>query len=321
MSGLGAVERSESHLASSAARAAPVPSAAKAAEHTPTPEAIENEANKIAGGPGSPVKPNDPALKTESEAAADRTPQENRNELASRSDNTPETNMDKNGKVGEQKPEDTEKLKDQNTKQEQTLSDKMKTPAGIALIAALGLTLALVLKFVIQAALDAKACTDCRDFKITVKSINPVPVSTALSIITFGLKKPNSIEVSWSAPTDYEPLEGKESFTFKDTGLSELDGQTFTIDKVVSKGVVQMNINTDTSDLKGSKGEINPNCADFNSRFNQQVDDAAAAAGNFLGSFFKGLTNNMGTLFLVIGICVLLFFVFKFSDQDHKTVK
>ena len=311
MSDLGAVERTESHVASSAARAEPVPSAAEAAEHTPTPQAIENSANKIAAEPGSSVKPNDPALKTESEAAGARSSQENRDLLAP-SDHPPETNMDKNGKVGEQKPEDTEKLKKDNDDQEKGIKDKLNTAAGIALIAALGLTLALVLKFIIQAALDAKACTDCRDFKITVKSINPVPVSTVLSIITFGLMKPNSIEVSWSAPTDYEPLEGKESFTFKDTGLSELDGQTFNIDKVVSKGVVQMNINTDTSDMTGTKGEINPNCADFNARFNQQVDDAAAAAGNFLGSFFKGFTDNMGTVFLVIGICVLLFFVFKF---------
>ena len=292
-------------------------SAAAAAKATPTPATINNRvANDLPPG----VKPDDPEVKSAVDDAAARSPAENRDALGTGKDNTiPEANVDDAGKVGAQKPEDTQKLKEQNTKQEQSIKDKMKTPAGIAIIAALGLTLALVLKFIIKGALEAKKCTDCRDYKITVKSIKPAPVETPVIGSFFGLIKPSSIEVAWSAPTDYEPLEGKESFTFKDTGFAELDGQTFTVDKLVSKGVVRMGMNMDTTDFKGSKGSIQPNCADFNARFNDQVNQAGQAAGDFLGSFLKGASQNMGTLFLVIGVCVLLYVAIKFFGSQGSS--
>jgi hypothetical protein len=246
-------------------------------------------------------------LKPAEDKVNSQSPQENREDLAPNAPQSKpkEENVDEKGKVNEQKTEDSDKLRKNNDDQNQTLSNKLKTPEGIALLAALALTLALALKFIISAALAAQACTDCRDFKISVKSINPSAMNPIIGFFT----KPSTVDVAYSAPTDYQPLEGKESFTFKDTGLTEMDGQTFTVDKVISNGLVQMKCGTsDCSDMKSTKGSINPNCADFNSRFNDQVDQAAAAVGDAAGSFLNGIMGNMGTILFVVLACVVLYF-------------
>jgi hypothetical protein len=211
------------------------------------------------------------------------------------------------GPVGPQKTGSNKDQEDLNGKQESALTKKLKTPAGIALVAALGLTLAVVIAFIVKAAEAAKACTDCRDFKITITSIKPTPSSIPL---IGGLFKPSTVDVAYTCPTNYEPLEGKESFTFKDTGFPEMDDMTFTVEKVLGKNKVQVKCGTDDcSDLSGTKGAINPNCADFNARFNDQVQKAAEAVGDTGKSLFKGLFKNMGTVFFVIIVCVVFYFI------------
>ena len=211
------------------------------------------------------------------------------------------------GPIGPQKTGSNKEQEDANAKQKTDLEAKLKTGKGIAIIAALGLTLAITLAFIIKAALAAKECTDCRDFKITITSIKPTPSSIPL---IGGLFKPTTVDVAYTCPTNYEPLEGKESFTFKDTGFPEMDDMTFTVEKVLGKNKVQVKCGTvDCSDLSGTKGLINPNCADFNARFNDQIEQAAEAAGDTAGSLFKGLFKNMGTVLFVIAIGIGFFFL------------
>jgi hypothetical protein len=211
------------------------------------------------------------------------------------------------GPIGPQKTGSNKDQEDLNAKQESALTKKLKTPAGIALVAALGLTLAIVIAFIVKAAEAAKACTDARDFKITITSIKPTPSSIPL---IGGLFKPSTVDVAYTCPTNYEPLEGKESFTFKDTGFPEMDDMTFTVEKVLGKNKVQVKCGTDDcSDLSGTKGAINPNCADFSARFNDQIEKAAEAAGDSAGSLFKGLFKNMGTVLFVIAIGIGFFFL------------
>ena len=219
------------------------------------------------------------------------------------------------GPVGPQKTGSNKDQEDLNAKQESALTKKLKTPAGIALVAALGLTLAVTLAFIIKAALAAKECTDCRDFKITITSIKPTPSSIPL---IGGLFKPSTVDVAYTCPTNYEPLEGKETFTFKDTGFPEMDDMTFTVEKVLGKNKVQVKCGTDDcSDLSGTKGAINPNCADFNARFNREVEKAAEAAGDTAGSLFKGLFKNMGTVLFVIAICIGFVYFMSFLSKSN----
>jgi hypothetical protein len=121
------------------------------------------------------------------------------------------------------------------------------------------------------------------------------------------------VDVSYTAPSKYEPIEGKETLNFKDTGIVEMDGLAFKIEKVLSSGLVQVKCGaSDCTDMSSTKGLISPNCGEFSDYFNQEVNDAAAATGDVFGSFFKGFTGNMGTIFLVIGIIVLLYFAYSF---------
>jgi hypothetical protein len=286
---------------SSAAGAAKVgsnASAVKAASNTPSAATIKAASTKEGEAAGLSKQQQD-QLPAESERVAGNTPAENKTELSGK-ESTPDP-------IAEKPVGTTKEQKDANAAQEKTLKDKLKSPAGIALIAALGLTIALVTAFIVKAAEAAAACTDCRDFKITITSIKPTPSTIPL---IGGLFKPSTVDVSYSCPTNYEPLEGKESFTFKDTGFPELDGQTFTVDTVLGKNKVQVKCGGgDCSGLDGSKGTINPNCADFSDRFNDQVEKAGEAAGGTIGSAFKGIFKNMGTALFVIGICVLFYFL------------
>jgi len=218
------------------------------------------------------------------------------------------------GPIGPQKPGNNKEQEALNTKQQNDAEAMMKTAKGAVIIAALGLTLAVTILFIVKAAEAAKACTDCRDFKITITSIKPTPGGIPVVGSLFGLIKPSTVDVAYTCPTNYEPLEGKESFTFKDTGFPEMDDMTFTVDKVLGKNKVQVKCGTDDcSDLKGTKGAINPNCADFNARFNKEVEKAAEAAGDAakgLGKGLgKGLFQNMGTILFVVGVCVMLYFL------------
>ena len=235
-----------------------------------------------------------------------KTQQENKNDLLGGNKPDPKSKKNKDGTLGKQDEADSADLATNNKTQEKSLKDMILTPKGIAILAALGLTLALTLTFIIKAALAAKACTDCRDYKINITDIKPSPSTIPL---IGGLFNPTMVDVSYTAPTEYEPLEGKESFTFKDTGFPELDGQTMTVEKVLGKNKVRVKCGSDDcSAISGKTGTINPNCADFNDRFNREIEKAAEGAGNAAGSLFKGLFKNLGTALFVIAICFGLYF-------------
>ena len=249
---------------------------------------------------------------------ANKSAQENKNDLVGGNKKDPKSNTGKDGKVGKQDPKDSADLRKNNDAQQKSLRDKLLTPTGLAIIAALGLTLAVAIAFIVQAALEANACTDCRDFKITITDIRPFRSETPIvGALMNAVTSPSSIIVTYTAPTDYEPIEGKESFTFKDTGFPELDDQTMTIEEVVGKNKVKLPCgSSDCSELVGKKGSINPNCADFNDRFNKQVEDAAEGAGEGIGSFFKGLMKNFATFAFIALICIGLYLAIKFFNQQ-----
>jgi len=208
--------------------------------------------------------------------------------------------------IGEQKPGTNKEQTDAGNAQEKTLTDKLKTPAGIALIAALSITLAVTLAFIAKAVAKLHACIDCRDFKITITSIKSTP-STIPLIGQF--LTPSTVDVSYTCPTDYVPIAGKETFTFKDTGIPGIDDQTFVIEQVLGKNSVQIKCgSSDCSAIDGKKGAINPNCADFNDQFNEQVKNAAKGTGEVLGSVLGGIFKNMGTFLFIIGVCFVAYF-------------
>jgi len=249
---------------------------------------------------------------------ANKSTQENKNDLLGGNKKDPKSNTGKDGKVGKQDPNNTPDLKKNNEAQQKSLRDKLLTPTGLAIIAAIGLTLAVAIAFIVKAAEEAQACTDCRDFKITITDIKPFRSETPIvGALMNAVTSPSSIIVTYTAPTDYEPIEGKESFTFKDTGFPELDDQTMTIEEVVGKNKVKLPCgSSDCSELVGKKGSINPNCADFNDRFNKQVEDAAEGAGEGIGSFFKGLMKNFATFAFIALICIGLYLAIKFFNQQ-----
>lgn len=304
--------------AASTARALP---GAPAPARMPTPDAAISRAGSNAAAEAAKLPGATPEsiakAKADAEAAArDQPPVTSAGDGARQLTNTEGNDI---GPVGKQEAGSGPTNKAENAKQESALAAKMKTPAGIALIAALGLTIALVVTFSVKAAEAAAACNDCKDYKITITSINPTPGGIPVFGDFFGMIKPSTVDVAYTCPTSYEPLEGKESFTFKDTGMPEFDDQTYKIEKVLGKNKVQVKCGaSDCSGLTGKKGSINPNCADFNDRFNDQVEKAGEAAGSTLGSFFKGATQNMGTVIFVIIICVVFYFIFSALASSGK---
>ena len=305
-----------------AARAAPGGGAARAAPtRMPTGDAAISRAGTTAAEAAAKIPGATPEsiakAKADAEEAAKNqpavtSPGDGARQLTGTEDKPP-------GPIDKQDLNSGSKNEEENTKQENALTEKLKTPAGIALVAALGLTIALVITFSVKAAEAAKACNDCKDFKITITSINPTAGGVPVLGDFFGMIKPSTVDVAYTCPTSYEPLEGKESFTFKDTGMPEFDDQTFTVEKVLGKNKVQVKCgSSDCSGLTGKKGSINPNCADFNDRFNDQVEKAGEAAGNTLGSFFKGVTSNMGTVIFVIIICVAFYMIFSSMASSNS---
>lgn len=302
-------------------------STAGATRNVPSPKARVDRARAGAELDAKMKGKSDAEIKKAGDDAADiaktrakKSDAENKKDLLDGNRKDPKSNTGKDGKVGKQDPNNTPDLKKNNEVQQKTLRDKLLTPTGIAIIAALGLTLAVAIAFIVKAAEEAQACTDCRDFKITITDIRPARSETpVVGALMNAVTSPSSIIVTYTAPTDYEPIEGKESFTFKDTGFPELDDQTMTIEEVVGKNKVKLPCGTsDCSELVGKKGSINPNCADFNDRFNKQVEDAAEGAGTTAGSFFKGLMKNFATFAFIILICVGLYYAAQFFLQQQQ---
>ena len=294
---------------------APAPSRAIVA---PTPAAAKNRANVEANRPDSGVDLNDPAKKqeldAENEAAAGRSSTENQALLTGKNDRTPEQNeasaRDGDGNIDKQdkSTETQENRNNTDTDQEKSIKDKLKTPAGIALIAALGLTIALVTTLLVMSGEDLKAC---KEAKITVTKIEPSPVGTGIGrYIPFlsRIVKPKTIDVTYTCTTDYQPIAGKESLTFHDTGFPEFDEIAIAVKKVVSKNKIQLECGTnDCSDFNGTKGSADPNCGDFSDYFNQQVQDAAKGTGDFFGNIASGFADNWSSWLFIIMLCVGLY--------------
>ena len=293
------------------ARAPPTPAAAKKAAG----QRAEADAKARGDSPEAQAKAREDA-EAEAEAAANRTPEENQDELSGANNRTPEQNeasgRQDDGAIGKQdKSPDAQKKRDQTDgEQEKAIESKWKTPAGIALIAALGLTLALVTAFLIKAGENLKAC---KEAKITVTKIEPSPVGTGLGrYIPFlsSIVKPKTVDISYTCTTSYQPIAGKESLTFYDTGFPEFDEMAMAIKKVLAKNKIQVECGTDDcSDFKGTKGRAEPNCGDFADYFDKEVQDAAKDTGEFFGNLMKGFADNWSTWLFVILICVGIFFL------------
>lgn len=283
-----------------------------------TPSAAKNRANVEANKPGSGVDVNNPKAKeeldAETEAAAGRTPEENQGELTGANNRTGEQNevsgRQDDGTIGkqDQSPAAQKKRDDTDAAQEKGIKDKLKTPAGIALIAALGLTIALVTTMLALAGEDLKAC---KEAKITVTKIEPSPVGTGVGrYVPFlsSIVKPKTVDITYTCTTSYQPIAGKESLTFSDTGFPEFDGVAVAVKKVIAKNKIQTECGTDDcSDFKGKKGSAKPNCGDFADYFNQQVQDAAKGTGDFFGNIASGFADNWSSWLFIILICVGLF--------------
>jgi hypothetical protein len=285
-----------------------------------TPAAAKNRAGVEANKPDSGLDMKNPRTKeeldAETEAAAGRSPQENQGELAGTNNRTQEQNeasgRQDDGTIGNQdkSPGAQKKRDDTDAAQEKSIKDKLKTPAGIALIAALGLTLALVTMFLAKAGENLKAC---KEAKITVSKIEPSPVGTGLGrYIPFlsSIVKPKTVDISYTCTTNYQPIAGKESLTFYDTGFPEFDEVAMAVKKVLAKNKIQVECGADDcSDFKGTKGRAEPNCGDFSDYFDKEVQDAAKDTGEFFGNLMKGFADNWSTWLFVILICVGIFFL------------
>jgi hypothetical protein len=285
-----------------------------------TSAAAKNRANAEANKPDSGLDMNNPRTKedldAETEAAAARTPEANQKELSGANNRTQEQNdasgRQDDGTTGkqDQSPETQKKRDETDAAQEKSIKEKLKTPAGIALIAALGLTLALVTAFLVKAGENLKAC---KEAKITVTKIEPSPVGTGLGrYIPFlsSIVKPKTVDISYTCTTKYQPIAGKESLTFYETGFPEFDEVAMAVKKVLAKNKIQVECGTDDcSDFKGTKGRAEPNCGDFADYFDKEVQDAAKDTGEFFGNLVKGFADNWSTWLFVILICVGLFFL------------
>ena len=283
-----------------------------------TPAAARNRAGVEANKPDSGLDMKNPRTKeeldAETEAAAGRSPDENQQELAGTNNRTQEQNeasgRQDDGTIGNQdkSPGAQKKRDDTDAAQEKSIKDKLKSPAGIALIAALGLTIALVTTLLALAAEDLKAC---KEAKITVTKIEPSPVGTGVGrYIPFlsSIVKPKTVDITYTCSTKYQPIAGKESLTFHDTGFPEFDEVAVAVKKVVAKNKIQVECGTDDcSDFKGTKGRAEPNCGDFADYFNQQVQDAAKGTGDFFGNIASGFADNWSSWLFIILICVGLY--------------
>lgn len=316
---------------SNVARKFDTPSATRTGGGAPTqaarPPSNPNVARKSAGdkaaadakargdSPEAQAKAREDA-EAEADAVAGNTPEQNQAELSGTNNRTQDQNdasaRQDDGTTGGQdkSPGAQKKRDDTDAAQEKSIKDKLKTPAGIALIAALGLTIALVTTLLALAAEDLKAC---KEAKITVTKIEPSPVGTGVGrYIPFlsSIVKPKTVDVTYTCSTKYQPIAGKESLTFYDTGFPEFDEVAVAVKKVVSKNKIQVECGADDcSDFKGTKGRAEPNCGDFADYFNQQVQDAAKGTGDFFGNLASGFADNWSSWLFIILICVGLFFL------------
>ena len=255
-------------------------------------------------------------LDAETDAAAKRSQTENQDALTGTKDRTDAQNAASgrqgDGTTGKQdkSPEAQKNRDDTDAAQEKGIKDKLKTPAGIALIVALGLTLALVATLLGLAGEELKKC---KEASITVTKIEPSPPGNIANYIPFFSRviKPKTVDITYTCNNSYQPIAGKESLTFSGTGFPEFDDLAIVVKKNVSANKFQIECGVDDcSDFKGTKGAAKPNCGDFADYFDKKIQDAAAGTGDFFGDLMSSFAGNWTTwLFvaaIVIGVVMLV---------------
>ena len=248
--------------------------------------------------------------------ARTRDPAENQQALTGTKDRTDAQNAASgrqgDGTTGKQdkSPEAQKNRDDTDAAQEKGIKDKLKTPAGIALIVALGLTLALVATLLGLAGEELKKC---KEASITVTKIEPSPPGNIANYIPFFSRviKPKTVDITYTCNNSYQPIAGKESLTFSGTGFPEFDDLAIVVKKNVSANKFQIECGVDDcSDFKGTKGTAKPNCGDFADYFDKKIQDAAAGTGDFFGDLMSSFAGNWTTwLFvaaIVIGVVMLV---------------
>lgn len=277
-----------------------------------SPAAAKNRA----GAEADNANVNRAETEAEVDVARTRDPAENQQALTGTKDRTDAQNeasgRQGDGTTGKQdkSPEAQKNRDDTDTAQEKGIKDKLKTPAGIALIVALGLTLALVATLLGLAGEELKKC---KEASITVTKIEPSPPGNIANYIPFFSRviKPKTVDITYTCNNSYQPIAGKESLTFSGTGFPEFDDLAIVVKKNVSANKFQIECGVDDcSDFKGTKGTAKPNCGDFADYFDKKIQDAAAGTGDFFGDLMSSFAGNWATwLFvaaIVIGVVMLI---------------
>ncbi len=280
------------------------------------PPATGPAAKNRAGAEADNANVNRAETEAEVDVARTRDPAENQQALTGTKDRTDAQNAASgrqgDGTTGKQdkSPEAQKNRDDTDTAQEKGIKDKLKTPAGIALIVALGLTLALVATLLGLAGEELKKC---KEASITVTKIEPSPPGNVANYIPFFSRiiKPKTVDITYTCNNSYQPIAGKESLTFSGTGFPEFDDLAIVVKKNVSANKFQIECGVDDcSDFKGSKGTAKPNCGDFADYFDKKIQDAAAGTGDFFGDLMSSFAGNWTTwLFvaaIVIGVVMLI---------------
>ncbi len=280
------------------------------------PPATGPAAKNRAGAEADNANVNRAETEAEVDVARTRDPAENQQALTGTKDRTDAQNAASgrqgDGTTGKQdkSPEAQKNRDDTDTAQEKGIKDKLKTPAGIALIVALGLTLALVATLLGLAGEELKKC---KEASITVTKIEPSPPGNIANYIPFFSRviKPKTVDITYTCNNSYQPIAGKESLTFSGTGFPEFDDLAIVVKKNVSANKFQIECGVDDcSDFKGSKGTAKPNCGDFADYFDKKIQDAAAGTGDFFGDLMSSFAGNWTTwLFvaaIVIGVVMLI---------------
>jgi hypothetical protein len=203
--------------------------------------------------------------------------------------------------------------KDDNNNQKKNYLDKIGGAAGLAGLAAMGITAAAAVTMAGEAAAAAVACEDA---EIKVTSIGPTDIRPDWlpdwEWIQKLVPKPSTVDVAYTVNTSYTPLEGKDSFSFSGTG-TELDGgDGKKVIKFLGGNVIRIKcLSKDCSNVTATTGTADVNCADFSDRMNKEISDVATDITSTLGRSIKGLWDGVtGNLPIIILLCLILFVFF-----------
>ena len=199
-------------------------------------------------------------------------------------------------------------------KQKDGFMKKLASPAGLAGLGLLGLTLTAAGALVGKSLADVVACENA---VITITDISPsdkvpdwVPDWKWLRKL---FPEASSVDVTYTCSTSYTPLENKETWKISGTGTT-MDGKTLKILKNVQGKVVRMPCGANKcGNVSATTGGVSVNCSDFNDRANQNIMNAAtniaSTIGRTLKAFMSAFSDNWASLLLIVGVAVLLFFI------------